>query len=406
MFGFSGQIQKGVPMGIDKSLLPEKIFEQYSTDLYHCASCNYCVDAVWPERNINHVCVTMQHHEKNLSYSGRGFIEAARFLAEGNELDLSSLARRVFTCTGCGNCDTACPIDLRPSGVGEALKGWLSKEGLAPREALVSIRKILSDGRALSGPGINADLKYTKHAEVDCEINYFSGCASNELFIQTVRSDLQLMDLLGVKFRYLEPHENCCGAALSELGEEKESAIWAQELFKGDVGSLGNNLVISGYECCSHLSKTTDKEPVPFPRWVLPKLLSKSHDTKVHLRAKGSLRVNLLETCQLKKNNQTMGSNSSDEFLFRTFLEEFDIVVLNKHYPSRHALCCGASGSMQVMQPASSEAMAIGKLPIEEDVVSITLDPRCALHYCKSAKSSNAVMSFSAFICEYFAISD
>jgi Fe-S oxidoreductase len=95
-------------MGVDKSLLPDKIFEQYSTDLYHCASCNYCVDAVWPDRNINHVCVTLQHHEKNPSYSGRGFIEAARFLAEGNELDLASLAKRVFTCTGCA-------IAIRPA---------------------------------------------------------------------------------------------------------------------------------------------------------------------------------------------------------------------------------------------------------------------------------------------------
>ena len=394
-------------MGIDKSLLPDKIFEQYSTDLYHCASCNYCVDAVWPDRNINHVCVTLQHHEKNPSYSGRGFIEAARFLAEGNELDLASLAKRVFTCTGCGNCDTVCPIGLRPSEVGKALREWLSEEGLAPKEVVASRSKILSDGRAYAGSSIYSDIKYTEYAETDCEINYFPGCSSNENLLKTVQSDLKLMDLLRVKFRYLDPHDNCCGAALKELGEEKESAVWAQDLFKEDQqSSRRNSLVVSGYECCNHLSNTTNREPVSLPRWILSRLLSKDSSTKLELRTKHSVRVNLLETCQLKKENQINRSNPSDEFLFREFLEGFDIIVLNEHYPSQHALCCGASGSMKAMQPTSASVMATDKLPTEEDVISITLDPRCALHYCKSANSSNAVMSFSTFICEYFSISD
>jgi hypothetical protein len=61
---------------------------------------------------------------------------------------------------------------------------------------------------------------------------------------------------------------------------------------------------------------------------------------------------------------------------------------------------------MEAMQPASASIMATHKLPVEEDVISITLDPRCALHYCKSTNSSNAVMSFSAFIGKYFTISD
>lgn len=38
------------------------LLEAFRKDLYHCADCNYCVDAVWAERGIEHVCPTMQSH--------------------------------------------------------------------------------------------------------------------------------------------------------------------------------------------------------------------------------------------------------------------------------------------------------------------------------------------------------
>lgn len=54
--------------------LPASFVEQYGEDLYHCASCNYCIDAVWTERGIAHVCATLEHHSPAPGYSGRGFI--------------------------------------------------------------------------------------------------------------------------------------------------------------------------------------------------------------------------------------------------------------------------------------------------------------------------------------------
>ena len=92
---------------------------RYARDLYHCSSCNYCVDAVWPERGMDAVCVTMEQHSRAPGYSGRGYIEAARAILEGQALDAEALAERVFTCTTCGNCEAACPIGLHPAQVKE-----------------------------------------------------------------------------------------------------------------------------------------------------------------------------------------------------------------------------------------------------------------------------------------------
>ena len=68
-------------------------FESLARELYHCADCNYCVDAVWPERGLQHVCPTLVHHAPFQSYSGRGYLAAARAWREGATLDLKALAK-------------------------------------------------------------------------------------------------------------------------------------------------------------------------------------------------------------------------------------------------------------------------------------------------------------------------
>ena len=104
--------------------LPAWFDERFGADLYHCASCNYCVDAVWPERGLHHVCATLEHHSPAPGYSGRGFIDTARALLEGVALDADSIAERVFTCTTCGNCETSCPIGLRPAAIGAGFRSF------------------------------------------------------------------------------------------------------------------------------------------------------------------------------------------------------------------------------------------------------------------------------------------
>ena len=76
--------------------LPASFVEQYGEDLYHCASCNYCVDVVWAERGIAHVCATLEHHSPAPGYSGRGFIDIARALHEGRPLAVEAVAERVW----------------------------------------------------------------------------------------------------------------------------------------------------------------------------------------------------------------------------------------------------------------------------------------------------------------------
>jgi len=107
--------------------------------LYHCADCNYCVDAVWQERQWNHVCPTLAHHSSALSYSGRGYMSLARAIHEGAEFPLEDVAERACTCTSCGNCERVCPRGLSPRDVNLALREVMVSNDAIP-EALIALK--------------------------------------------------------------------------------------------------------------------------------------------------------------------------------------------------------------------------------------------------------------------------
>lgn len=125
---------------------------RYARDLYHCSSCNYCVDAVWPERGMQGVCATMEQHTRAPGYSGRGYIEAARAIIEGQALDGAALAERVFTCTTCGNCETVCPIGLRPASVGRALREELLAADCLPAPLAAARDSFIAHGNPYGLP--------------------------------------------------------------------------------------------------------------------------------------------------------------------------------------------------------------------------------------------------------------
>ncbi len=70
------------------------LLETFRKDLYHCADCNYCVDAVGAERGIEHVCPTIQSHSPVTSYMAltelKTFFDPRGILSPGN-LGLGSI---------------------------------------------------------------------------------------------------------------------------------------------------------------------------------------------------------------------------------------------------------------------------------------------------------------------------
>lgn len=345
----------------------------YTADLYHCSSCNYCVDAVWPERGLVHVCATLEHHGPAPGYSGRGYIEAARALLEGETLDLARLAERVYTCTTCGNCQTSCPLALRPAAVGLALREVLHTAGHAPDTARATAAR-LARGRARTAAVGSAP----------AAVSLFAGCAP-----AAASAALALLSAAGVDCA-MSTVGACCGARLAELGERRTAADWAQ-----DCATAGGVWLVTDYGCLAHLHA----QGVTGARALFDWLDEAVADGRLALElapdAPRPLRVRLLEACRLKP--RAGAAAGADETRLRARLEALGVEIANAGFPSPYALCCGAAGGMPDMQAAAARRMAAARVDAS-DCPHLVLDSRCAAHY---RASGLAVLGLTDFLARY-----
>ncbi|MEQ8495555.1 MAG: (Fe-S)-binding protein [Gammaproteobacteria bacterium] len=369
--------------------LPDWFDERFGADLYHCASCNYCVDAVWPERGIRHVCATLEHHSPSPGYSGRGFIDTARALLEGVPLAADSVAERVFTCTTCGNCEVACPIGLRPASIGGALREVLAGADVMPAPVREARATILEQGgasctapgpwreRAVGAPGATA---------------LFAGCAARAADGPAAAVDAWLA--AGGFTPAWQDETRCCGTALAELGAAREAAAWRAALGV----DAATPLVVLGYECLAHLCAGGHAAAMSLPAWLDAGLTAGTLAIVPRADLPPPPRLRLLETCQLKP--RPGRTASTDEACARALLEYLGFALDAASFPNAHALCCGAAGGMPVAAPASATRMAAARLAGgAADSLALTLDARCAAHL--RTAGDHAVTDFASFLAHY-----
>ncbi|MGE0484845.1 MAG: 4Fe-4S dicluster domain-containing protein [Gammaproteobacteria bacterium] len=358
------------------------VLERFGDELYHCASCNYCVDPVWPERGIVRVCATLEHHAPSPAYSGRGFIEIARALAEGMELDLDTVAARVNTCTDCGNCEVTCPIGLHPAAIGRGLRTALAEAGLAPAALREAVAAITAQGGVRAAPALRPV------AADGPRLQLYVGCHADE----DAAALLPWLAAAGVDVGLVRAGDTCCGAALAELGAADTAAAWRE--------GAGDDLVVLGYECLRHLGEATAARG--FLDWLVTALeageLTLTRRTDV-----AAAPPHLLESCQLKP--RPGHPAPVEEVRARQLLERLGIPLEDAGFPNRHRLCCGAGGGMPRMEPAAAARMARGRLAEAGTDTSVTLDPRCARHLRAAGGAVTTFVTWLVGHCELGAVS-
>ena len=368
--------------------LPAWLDERFGADLYHCASCNYCVDAVWPERGLHHVCATLEHHSPAPGYSGRGFIDTARALLEGVALDADSVAERVFTCTTCGNCETSCPIGLRPAAIGGALREVLLAADVLPAPVRATRGRIVERGgatEAVAGPW------HAPAAAPGDSLAIFAGCAA--------RADggpatplARWLEAAGFTLAWQDDGARCCGAPLAELGAAREAGAWRDGLLHDGAAPR----VVLGYECLNHLRAGGHADVRSLPAWLDDGLAGGT--LALVLRDDVAVpRVRLIESCQLKPRPQRAAGD--DERRARDLLARLGVIDDAGAYPNAHALCCGAAGGMPAVAPHSASRMAAARLAGDADALAVTLDARCAAHLARSG--TREVTDFASFLARY-----
>ena len=381
-------------------------------DLYHCSDCGYCVEAVWEERDISHICATLQSHSPGLSYSGQGYLKTARAWIEGEDLPLSSIAEHAFTCTSCGNCERICPIGLRPMEINRALRSELIARDQAPETAVTIQQSVLAEqnplGRAFTErynwagdqPSVE---KNANHGA----IVYLPGCASAYSRPQEAQAALRLLLASGQSVDLLGDADRCCGAPLKELGFVDDAEESGRQLREALAQKSYSTLLTSGCECANSLSDSQSQ--TSFVAW----LRSAINDKKLNLIAKSSLpNVACVDSCQATLSPETEPSGENDNQALYGILEHLGVSVNGGEKAARYALCCGAGGGAPTMHPTSSAEMASTRISdalaraesenAQLDAI-VSIDPRCVAHLdLARADTDPPVYGLAEFLDKYF----
>ncbi len=346
-------------------------------DLYHCADCNYCVDAVWEEVGLAHVCATVQSHSPLASYSGRGYLAAARAWHEGHAVDLPTLAERVFTCSTCGHCETVCPIGLRPTQAGLALRAELWTENSVPSATRTLAENILREGNPWGVPRSARNEWVPAFTEAPAprgELLYLPGCAAALGHSEEARAAATLMRAAGYAVHALKG-DGCCGAPLHELGRAEEAARLIATLARRADGEMP--VILSGLECAGSWARHASAErPVQFLDWLLARL-EEGALTLAASPAAGS-EVALHDSCQSR-------NSPAEHAALRALCARLGFSVLDSANAPRHVLCCGAAGGMPAIAPESARRMAEARRTGLPQVPLVSTDIRCVAHHRQSA---------------------
>ena len=350
-------------------------FESLARELYHCADCNYCVDAVWAERGLQHVCPTLSHHSPLTSYSGRGYIAAARAWREGMELDLPGLATRAFTCSTCGHCETVCPIGLHPTEIARTLRGALWEEGAAPGP----IRALVDQLRRTGSPYGTTPLRELAGPDpqgLDARVYYLPGCAAAGAVPAEADAAIALIRASGQAVAAL-PQDHCCGAPHVELGLASEGARLAEDLARR--AGPGATVLLSGLECARQWQAVsgTGVRAQSMLRFIADAL----GDGRLRLtprpgRELPAAGIFLQDSCQTR-------TAPGEASALREICASLNLAVQSERV-AQHVVCCGAGGGMPAMEPAAAARMAEARAASAPTAIHLVADPRCLAHLAQA----------------------
>ena len=375
--------------------------------LYHCASCNYCVDMVWREQGIAGVCATVRDHSRSTAYTGKGYMATARALLEDAPLPLEAVAQSAWACTTCGNCEAVCPIDLQPMQVVKALRGELLQRGAIP-PALAAVHESVTRHENPYQAPREARGDWALQLEPSGgEAVLLPGCDACHQLPGEARAAAQLLMQAGEALAWPEG-DFCCGAPLAMLGDNEAGAARAAELTEAVAHSGARRLYSLGGPCLEQFAAAATDLEVLHPLQALQARLDAGALHLVPKRAALPQRVGCVDACHLCKPAHGLADRGFDVAM-RGLLQALGCEVVEPGAAPRYAVCCGAAGGMPQLHPESATRMALNRLGVLEQAGAqaiVSADPLCVAHL-QAAQRPEAppVYGLLEFVAAYFEVS-
>ncbi len=227
--------------------------------VHYCGRCNSCKYLYRDYRNSCPAFVKFYFEP----FTSSGKIWMARDLTLGKYDWSPTIARKVFSCTLCGNCTVQCQqlAGKHALDIFEALREEAVERGFGPMEAH---KKFLDNIERSNNPyGEPKEDRFKgvpeEYFNDDADVIYFVGCTSAYREKQLFEATVPILRRLGVSFTLLK-EEACCGSPLLTTGQIKAARRVAEHNIKIINSKKARTVVASCAGCLRTLKTQYEKK--------------------------------------------------------------------------------------------------------------------------------------------------
>jgi Fe-S oxidoreductase len=351
--------------------------EKYSEPLEYCIRCGFC--------KAN--CPSFKQIGWD-SASARGRMTAIKAMMRGEIEPDEGLAKRLFTCTTCGDCELHCPPGVKTVETIEAARAELADRGLSSEKHKKILQRIREEHNPYGEK--NAGKNRFRRDTEGADVLYFMGCTAPFRSPDTVIATMDILDAAGVKYKVIGEDEWCCGSVLRRTGFVDEADKLREHNVEQFKRSGVKTVVTSCAGCFRAMKKeygVEDIEVLHITQYV-DKLIDEG---KLKLR-KSRDRVTYHDPCHLGKH---MGVYDAP----RNVLRKVATLVEMEHC-RENSMCCGAGGG--VKSAYGETAIGVGATRMDEAKITgaklvVTPCPFCKTNLSDSSKCL-PVVDFAEYV--------
>jgi len=337
-----------------------KNLEKYKEMVYTCLRCGSCRDLWDPNENVYGTCPIREHTGGFDVYFMRGKLMLARKALEGVIEPSEDMAKYIYLCSTCGNCEAHCRISQTSPGKVDREKTKLDQIKVieAFRADLVDLGFALPRHKAFAdsisknhnpyGEPHDARLAWMPEGfqmpKGDPEMIYFVGCTSAYRRTELARATVDVLRKAGVAFRIMHPDEWCCGSPLLRTGQRG----LAEEVAKHNIDAIrrsGIKTVVTSCAGCYRTLRMDYKELFGDPGFEVKHISEVVNDLieegRLKLKGQLSIKATYHDPCHLGRHCDYY--EPPRELIGKLKGVEFVEMPRTKS----GAWCCGSGGGMK-----------------------------------------------------------